>query len=124
MSHILHPKLADEAEAGAPIIAEIYRYDPDGDDEPRMQVFVVPYQHRMSVFTLLREIYEHQDPTIAFRNQQCGRGICGTCRMRVAVDGGPEKSVKGCTIPLQPGSHVVIKPHRNEKVIRDIVVDF
>jgi len=43
--------------------------------------------------------------------------------VRLQVDGSKERSVKGCTIPLKPGSHVVIKPHSNN-VIRDIVVAF
>ena len=124
MSHILRIDEIEPVEIGQPITAEIYRFDPSTDSEPRMERFVVPYRHRMSVFTLLREIYEHQDQTLAFRNQQCGRGICGTCRVRVQVDGTKEKSLKGCTIPLKPGSHVIIKPFNEKKVVRDVVVDF
>lgn len=124
MSHILRIKESDPVEIGEPIIADIYRFDPTTDDEPRMERFTVPYHHRMSVFTLLREIYEHQDETLAFRNQQCGRGICGTCRVRVQIDGNKEKALKGCTIPLEPGSHVVIRPFSEKKLIRDVAVDF
>ena len=124
MSHILRIDEFEPVEIGQPIIADIYRFDPTTDSEPRMERFVVPYRHRMSVFTLLREIYEFQDQTLAFRNQQCGRGICGTCRVRVQIDGTKEKSLKGCTIPLKPGSHVIIKPSSEKKVVRDVVVDF
>ena len=123
MSHILCAELTDPVELGNPIIADIYRFDPSVGTQERMERYVVPYHTRMSVFTLLREIYTHQDQTLAFRNQQCGRGICATCRVRLQVDGGKERSVKGCTIPLEPGSHVVIKPH-SDNVIRDIVVAF
>ena len=124
MSHILRVEHTDPVEIGAPITADIYRFDPSVDVEPRMERYIVPYRNRMSVFTLLREIYAYQDQTLAFRNQQCGRGICGTCRVGLQVNGSKEKSLKGCTIPLEPGSHVVIKPHSENKVIRDIVVDF
>jgi len=86
-----------------------------------MQRYVVPYRQRLSVFTLLREIYEKQDPTLAFRNQQCGRGLCGNCHIRVGLNG---KMTKGCTIPLKPGDHVVIEPLSRQKVIRDLVVKF
>lgn len=123
MSHILHIE-ESEVEQGAPVTADIYRFEPGVDNEPRMERYVVPYQHRMSIFTLLREIYEHQDETLAFRNQQCGRGICGTCRVRAQIDGNPEKSVKGCTIPLQPGTHVVIRPSSEKRLVRDVVVNF
>ena len=124
MSHILRVKGPDPAATGAPVTADIYRFDPSVDVEPRMERYVVPYRDRMSVFTLLREIYASLDQTLAFRNQQCGRGICGTCRVRLQVNGSKEQSLKGCTIPLEPGSHVIIRPHREDKVIRDIVVDF
>ncbi|HCC78505.1 MAG TPA: hypothetical protein DEP80_02730 [Anaerolineae bacterium] len=121
MSHILHPTPRNFHEIGEPITAEIFRFDPTKDSQPRMQTYVVPYTHRMSIFTLLREIYENIDPTLAFRNQQCGRGICGTCRFQIGVIG---KSVKSCTVPLEPGAHVIIMPFKKEKVIRDLVIEF
>ena len=124
MSHILVVEETEPVEIGEPITADVYRFDPSSDIEPRVERYTVPYHHRMSVFTLLREIYARQDQTLAFRNQQCGRGICGTCRVRLQVNGGEEKSLKGCTIPLEPGSHVVIKPYKENRVIRDLVVDF
>jgi succinate dehydrogenase/fumarate reductase-like Fe-S protein len=120
MSHILRSNPNEEPELGEPIIAEVFRFDPSTDTEPRMQTYVVPYTHRMSVLTMLREIYEKQDPTLAFRNQQCGRGICGTCHVRVGING---KVVKGCSIPLEPGSRVTVHPYSRAKVIRDLVVD-
>ncbi len=124
MSHILVIEETEPVEIGEPITADVYRFDPSSDIEPRVERYTVPYHHRMSVFTLLREIYARQDQTLAFRNQQCGRGICGTCRVRLQINGGEEKSLKGCTIPLEPGSHVVIKPYKENRVIRDLVVDF
>lgn len=119
MTHILHPNPEDLLPIADPITAEIYRFDPTKDHEPSMHTYVVPYRYRMSIFTLLREIYETQDPSLAFRNQQCGRGICGTCHLRIDVDNRP---VKGCTVPLSPGTHITIRPY-NQKVIRDLVVD-
>ena len=124
MSHILKLREGEEAEIGEPIIAEIYRHDPFFGDEPRMERFVVPYGHRMSIFTLLREIYERQEPSLAFRNQQCGRGICGTCQVRVRINSGKGQLVKGCSIPLPPGTHITILPYSERRVIRDLVVDF
>ena len=124
MSHILVVEETEPAEIGEPITADVWRCDPSSDVEPRMERFTVRYHYRMSVFTLLREIYARQDQTLAFRNQQCGRGICGTCRVRVSIDGNEEKALKGCTLPLEPGSHVVVKPYIENKVIRDLVVDF
>ena len=124
MSHILNKNPQDTSEIGEPVVANIVRYDSATDPEPRVDRYVVPYRHRMSVFTLLREIYEHQDPTIAFRNQQCGRGICGTCHCKVELNGQKKKSVKGCTIPLKPGDNLVIIPYSKDKLIRDLVINF
>lgn len=120
MSHILRSDPNEEPEIGDPITAQVFRFDPSRDVEPHMQTYVVPYTHRMSIFTLLREIYEKQDPTLAFRNQQCGRGICGTCHVRIGVNG---KATKGCSVPLEPGSEVIIQPYNQKKIIRDLVVD-
>jgi len=119
MSHILHERNEKNDVLGDPVKADIFRFDPSKDAEPRVQEYIVPYSHRLSVFTLLREIYEKQDPTLAFRNQQCGRGLCGNCQIRVGVNG---KMTKGCTVPLKPGDHVVIEPQNRQKVIRDLVV--
>ncbi|MCZ7554344.1 MAG: hypothetical protein B6D39_08065 [Anaerolineae bacterium UTCFX2] len=121
MSHILKIHPDSEQVLGEPVTAEIFRFDPEVDAEPRMQTYVVPYRYRMSILTLLREIYETQDPTLAFRNQQCGRGICGTCHVRVSVNG---KLTKGCSVPLEPGSKITLTPASRAKVIRDLVVDF
>jgi succinate dehydrogenase/fumarate reductase-like Fe-S protein len=117
MSHILRIGSEEDPEIGASIVVDIYRYDASLRQPHRTQQYIVPYRKRMSVLTLLREIYAHIDPTLAFRNQQCGRGICGTCR--VMVDG---KIEKGCEVLIKPGSRLVIKPCRESKVIRDLVV--
>ena len=123
MPHILSEDPRDtHVEIGTPIVVDVLRFDPETDAEPHYQRYIVPYRRRMSVFTLLREIYEYQDETLAFRNQQCGRGICGTCRCTIELDGETRKNVKSCTIPLEPGKHIVIRP-ANGKVIRDLVVE-
>ena len=124
MSHILSDGETEEVEIGEPITVEIRRHDPSSNEAPEIERFIVPYRHRMSIFTLLREIYERQEPSLAFRNQQCGRGICGTCQVRVRINSGKGQLVKGCSIPLPPGTHITILPYSERRVIRDLVVDF
>jgi succinate dehydrogenase/fumarate reductase-like Fe-S protein len=109
-----------EPPLGDPVVADVFRFDPTNDLEPRMQQYVVPYRHSMSVFTMLREIYEHLDPTLAFRSQHCGIGMCGTCQLRVGAEG---KIVNSCRTMLNPGDHVVVRPFNEKKVIRDLAVD-
>lgn len=98
------------------IIADVYRYDPTADTEPRIQQYEVPCQRRMSVLSVLRHIYEEIDPTLAFRNYHCSRGICNTCRIN--LNG---RQVKACSVPVRPGDHLVIRPFQEKRVIRDLV---
>ncbi len=98
------------------IIVDIYRYDPTIDMEPRIQQYEVPYQHRMNVLSVLRYIYQEIDPTFVFRNYECTRGICNTCRIN--LNG---RLVKACSVPVRPGDHLVIRPYQEKQVIRDLV---
>ena len=62
MSHILREETTQPGEAvEQSVTADIYRFDPSIDVKPRMERYTVPYHDRMSVFTLLREIYAYQD---------------------------------------------------------------
>ncbi len=99
------------------IIARIFRFDPMIDEEPRLQAYQVPYQSGMSVLSLLRYVYEELDPTLAFRNYRCGRGICASCRMR--LNGKP---VKACRTMLDGQATVTIEPLDEHRVIRDLAV--
>ena len=110
----------DEPVIGEPVIVDVQRFDPSRDSRPRLQRYTVPYRHRMNVFNLLWEIYEHLDPTLAFRTQHCGIGVCGTCVLRVDPE---DKIIRGCKTPVHPGDHLVVKPYNDRKVIRDLVVD-
>jgi succinate dehydrogenase/fumarate reductase-like Fe-S protein len=128
MSHILHPIInePDQESVVARVTLELARSGSADGEDACMQRYILKYRRRLSIFTALREIYELYDPTLAFRNQQCGRGICGTCRMRVDLDrlSWRNKSVKSCAIPLVPGDQVVIRPAHEKRVVRDLVVNF
>jgi len=119
MPIILRP-LREEPLEGEPVIADVYRFDPSRDSQPRMQRYVVPYRHRMNVFSLLWEIYENLDASLAFRFQHCGIGICGTCSLRVEPG---DAIIRGCKTPVRPGDHIVVRPYNEKKVIRDLVID-
>ena len=119
MPVILRP-LEEEPVIGEPVTVDVQRFDPSRDSQPRVQRYTVPYRHRMNVFNLLREIYEHQDPTLAFRSQHCGIGVCGTCVLRIGPD---DKIIRACKTPVKPGEHLVIRPYNEKRVIRDLVVD-
>jgi len=97
------------------IHAKIVRYSPD-DIEKRIDKFEVPYFAGMTFQVLLRYIYENLDPTLAFRDYRCGRGVCNTCRIK--VNG---KIIKSCETPVELDKEVVLEP-ANNNIIRDLVI--
>jgi len=101
------------------VTAKVFRFNPLIDSKPRFDEFTLPYSSSVTVLRVLRYIYEHLDPTLAFRNYHCGASVCGCCR--VTVNG---KRNKSCSILVQPGETVIIEPHDREKVIRDLAVTF
>jgi succinate dehydrogenase/fumarate reductase-like Fe-S protein len=92
----------------------VQRFNPETDVEPHWEAFEVPYLQRHSVLTLLHYIYEHYDPTLAYRNYTCGRGICDSCR--VNIDG---KVRKGCATPIAAGAEIRLAPC-SKFVIKDL----
>jgi len=97
------------------IHAKILRSSP-GDKANRIDTFEVSHRPGMTVQTMLRHIYEHADPTLAFRDFRCGRGICNTCRLK--VNG---KVIRACETPVQAGDEILLEP-ANDRIIRDLVV--
>jgi len=97
------------------IHAKIFRYSPEGRVK-RIDTFKVPYSPGMTFQTMLRYIYENRDPTLAFRDYRCGRGICNICRIK--VNG---KIVRSCEKPVQAGEEVLLEP-ANDRIIKDLVV--
>ncbi len=97
--------------------AKVFRYSPE-DGENRIDSFEVPHARAMTVQTLLRYIYENLDPTLAFRDFRCGRGVCNTCRIK--VNG---KLIRSCETPVQLGQEVLLEP-ANDRIIKDLVVEF
>ncbi len=83
----------------------------------RIDTFNVPYRKGMTVHTLLQYIYEHSEPSLAFRDYRCGRGICNACRLR--INGRVSRS---CERLVRPGEEVLLEPI-NDRIIRDLVVE-
>lgn len=101
------------SEAPAPMRVEILRTDDKGGQYS--QAYEVPYEGRMNVLSMLHYIYEHQDPTLAFRVCQCSRGICDNCQMK--LDG---KKIKACSVLVKSGQELKLAPS-NSRVVRDLV---
>jgi len=98
---------------------KVLRFNPDADSVPHFQEYSVPWSEGLTLLAAIRRIYRDMDPTLAFRNYFCGRGLCGGCRM--TVDGMAKKS---CHVVLEQGREYLVEPLRKHPVIRDLVVDF
>jgi succinate dehydrogenase/fumarate reductase-like Fe-S protein len=98
---------------------KIFRFNPDVESVPHYQTYVIPWTEGLTLLNAVRWIYRTTDPTLAYRNYFCGRGLCGGCRM--TVDGMAKKS---CHVVLEPNREYLVEPLRSFPLIRDLVVDF
>ena len=98
----------------------IYRYDPDRDEQPRMQDYQLDesrLQGRQMLLDALLQL-KADDDTLSFR-RSCREGVCGSDAMNINGSNG-----LACITPLaglkQP---VVLRPLPGMPVIRDLIVD-
>ena len=78
------------------------------------QEYQVPHFEGMTMLVALRYIHDNLDPTLAFRNYHCGRGVCVTCVVR--MNG---KKLRACSAPLESQQTYEGTP-ANDKNIRDL----
>ena len=95
--------------------AEIRRYDPGVDTEPRYEIFEVAGQDNWRILDVIRSIYERQAGDLAYQFA-CRVGRCGTCAVK--VNGVP---VLACQERCKP--EMKIEPLTPFPVLRDLVVD-
>ena len=93
----------------------IRRYDPGKGGEPVWVDYEVPAHERTTVLETLTNIYENQDPTLAFRTG-CRFDKCGLCA--VEVNGKPRMA---CYTDVKEG--MKIGPLAGMPVVRDLVID-
>lgn len=61
----------------------IYRYDPDTDENPRMDTYEIDREEcGPMVLDALIKIKNEVDPTLTFR-RSCREGVCGSCAMNI-----------------------------------------
>ena len=87
------------------------------DTQTRIDSFTVPHVEAMTGLSMLRYIHENLDPTLAFRDYRCGRGVCNTCWVK--INGKIERM---CEVPVQPGDDLLLEP-ASPRVIKDLVID-
>jgi succinate dehydrogenase / fumarate reductase, iron-sulfur subunit len=97
----------------------IYRYDPDGESNPRVDTYFVDLDTcGPMVLDALIKIKNEIDPTLTFR-RSCREGICGSCAMN--IDG---INTLACTWGMdQIKGDVRIYPLPHMPVVKDLVPD-
>jgi succinate dehydrogenase / fumarate reductase iron-sulfur subunit len=97
----------------------IYRFNPENDQAPYMQDFVLEeITPGMMLLDALLKIKANQDETLTFR-RSCGEGVCGSDSMNINGTNG-----LACITPLKTLKQPVeVRPLPGLPVIRDLVVD-
>jgi len=98
---------------------EIYRYDPDKDERPRMQKLEVTLQpHDKMLLDALMRIKSDFDDSLSFR-RSCREGVCGSDAMNINGKNG----LACITNMRELKEPVVLKPLPGLPVVRDLIVD-
>jgi len=98
----------------------IYRYNPQTDEHPYMQDYVLASTEITPGMMLLQAMLKlkEQDETLSFR-RSCGEGVCGSDGLNINGTNG-----LACTTALATlREPVVLRPLPGMPVIRDLVVD-
>jgi succinate dehydrogenase / fumarate reductase iron-sulfur subunit len=119
----VRPGRVHEAPPGATAVKafQIYRFDPEEGQNPRLDTFEVDLAAcGPMVLDALIKIKTEQDSSLTFR-RSCREGICGSCSMN--IDG---RNALACTTAIADvqGAAVRVYPLPHLEVIRDLVVDF
>ena len=99
---------------------KIYRYDPEGGENPRWDTYFVDMDKcGPMVLDVLIYIKTYVDATLTFR-RSCREGICGSCAMNI---GG--RNTIACTKGWDEiaGSSITIAPLPHMPVVKDLVPD-
>ena len=98
---------------------EIYRYDPETGENPRLDVFEIDLDRcGPMVLDALLKIKNEIDSSLALR-RSCREGVCGSCAMN--IDG---RNTLACTRAIEDCREVVkIYPLPHLPVIKDLVPD-
>ena len=99
---------------------KVYRYDPEGDANPRWDTYDVDVGAcGPMVLDAILHIKNTMDPTLAIR-RSCREGVCGSCAVNV---GG--RNTLACTHAWSdvPGREIALSPLPHMPVIKDLVAD-
>ncbi len=97
----------------------VYRYDPDNEDNPRLDTYEVDMDScGPMVLDALIKIKDETDPALSFR-RSCREGICGSCAMN--IDGTNDLACMRAINDVKGDIKVYPLPHL--PVIKDLIPD-
>ena len=109
---------ASDAEPSKLRTVKIYRYDPDDQENPRVDTYKVDASGVSMILDILIKIKDTLDPTLTFR-RSCREGVCGSCAMN--INGA---NTLACTAGLDGyDGDISIYPLPHQPVIKDLVTD-
>lgn len=104
-----------------PLEVSIYRFNPESDTKPRIQIYSVEIPDGKDIMVLdLLHLIQQQDDTLAFR-KSCREGVCGSDGMNMNGNNG-----LACITPLSQvvkGNKLRLAPLPSLPVVRDLIVD-
>ncbi|MCH8858443.1 MAG: succinate dehydrogenase iron-sulfur subunit [Proteobacteria bacterium] len=113
------PRRADGKRATRTKRLKVYRYDPEGDENPRLDVYSIDTEAcGPMVLDALIMIKNEIDPTLTFR-RSCREGVCGSCAMNIAGS-----NTLACTKAMSDISgSIPVYPLPHMEVVKDLVPD-
>ena len=106
------------ASATLEVELRIQRYNPETDDEPHWEHYVVPAAQSDRVLDLLHQVKWYIDGTLTFR-RSCAHGVCGSDAMM--ING---RNRLACEYLVKDaGSMITVEPMRGIPIIKDLLVD-
>src|SRR5438105_718470 len=98
---------------------EVFRYNPEKDQQGHFQTYTVPFRGEWVVLDALNYIKDEIDGTLTYR-WSCRMGVCGSCGMM--VNGEPKLTCAAFLEDYYPNP-IRVEPLANFPVIRDLVIN-
>ena len=112
-------RYAAAPDAGEVRTFQVYRYEPDEGENPRLDSYEVDLEQcGPMILDVLIKIKNEIDPTLSFR-RSCREGICGSCSMNI---NGQNTLACTCGVDQFKGD-IRIYPLPHMPVLRDLVTD-
>ncbi|UCF56457.1 MAG: succinate dehydrogenase iron-sulfur subunit [Deltaproteobacteria bacterium] len=98
---------------------KIFRFDPEADQKPYYQTYIVSADPEERILDCLNRIKWEQDGTLGYR-MSCGHGVCGSDAVKINGS---------CALACQKlvkdyeGTEVVLEPLPSFRVLKDLIVD-